>query len=108
MIIGELAILTMINCFIIDLSGFITNLKRLIWKIFSKSPYQDFPFKPFDCTLCMTFWTGLFYLLIRDNFSIENIGIICLFSFLSSTISSTLSMIKEYLNYLINKIIPKF
>lgn len=32
--------------------------------------------KPFSCSLCMTFWTGLVYLLVTGNFTLVNFTVL--------------------------------
>lgn len=40
-------------------------LKRLWWKwAMSPLPFRDFSAKPFDCSLCLSWWLGLLYVLI--------------------------------------------
>ena len=39
--------------------------------------------KPFSCSLCMTFWTGLIYLLCTGNFTIVNFTVLLLLACLT-------------------------
>ncbi len=55
-------IISIICSFVIDYLGVVENMKKYIWKWFNKIPYQNFRFKPFDCSLCMSFWITLIYL----------------------------------------------
>lgn len=97
----ELLLLTIIVCFVVDISGFIYTIKNLIWKwVFNgKKEYREFRLKPFDCSLCMSWWVGLIWIIIYD-FSLLNLFIVCVFVTLSEEITNTLLIIK----YLIHKV----
>lgn len=106
MIILKLIALTAIVCYLVDLSGFVETVKKLIWrKIVGKNiPYKDFPFKPFECSLCMTHHTLVIWALITGNFSVYIYMVICILSFLSSNITGFLRLIKDMLIKAENKI----
>lgn len=99
----DLLIITAIIVFIIDLSGIVLILKKKLWKkLYGIIPFkEDWSLKPFDCSLCMTFWIGLLYLIIIGSFTIPYIGYVCLLSFLTPIIQEILLMIKDLLIRLI-------
>ena len=103
----NLLLLQLIIVFIVDLSGVMTHIKRWIWRWLKKDrPYKDFPFKPFDCSLCSTWWAGLIYLLITHSFTIPYIGYVALLAFLASTAATLLQLIKDALDtplYILSK-----
>ena len=111
MILLKLLIIQLIIVFIVDLSGVMEHIKRWIWKwLKGDKPYKDFEFKPFGCSLCMTFWVGLIYLLITHSFTIPYIAYVCLLAFLASTAASVLQLIKDTLDtllYILDKWINK-
>jgi hypothetical protein len=93
----DLFLITIIICFIIDISGIIESIEWWLskWlKVPCKIP------KPFSCSLCMTFWIGLIYISILD-FSLINLLFVCLFAMMSEEITQILSTIK----YLIHRLI---
>lgn len=100
----NIVLLTTIVCFIVDISGFVDSVKGLIWKLVigKNKPFQDFNMKPFDCSLCCSFWVGLIHLLCVGQFNIPMIGFVCLFSLLSSNITGLLIVIREGINYLLS------
>lgn len=103
----DLLILSAIVCYIVDVSGFSLTLKKLVAKtIFRNSRVNPvlIDFKPFTCSLCMTFWTGIIYSICINSFSILVLGYICLLSLNSKNISGLEIMVRENLNYLIAKI----
>lgn len=57
-----------INIFVvivIDLLHIDQPLKRLWWKwAMGPLPYKDFSAKPLDCSLCLSWWIGLAYVLV--------------------------------------------
>ena len=103
----NLFILTCIIVFIIDLSGFVDEMvKRLYYKYIKVGDYHTLipKLKPLTCSLCLSFWVDLIYLLITSQFTIIMIGYVCLLSFLTPIIGDILVMIKDVLNKIINLI----
>ena len=95
----DLLIITAIIVFVVDLSGIILVLKKKLWKtLYGIIPFkEDWSLKPFDCSLCMTFWIGLIYLIITGSFTIPFIGYVCLLSFLTPVIQEILLITKDLL-----------
>ena len=102
----DLLIITGIIVFITDLTDWWTSIKKLIWKFVFKNnkPYKEFPLKPFDCSLCSTFWIGLIYLLLTKSFTIPYIGYVALLAYLTPVIKDILFFIKDILTKAINTI----
>ena len=102
----NLILIQLIIVFIIDLSGAVDSLKLFISKILTKGKIQttNFDLKPFTCSLCMTWWTGLIYLLICHSFTIPYIALVALLSFLTPLSSSILLLIKDLAIFLVNKL----
>ena len=102
----DLIIIQLIIVFIIDLSGAVESFKLFISKILTKGKIQttNFDLKPFTCSLCMTWWTGLIYLLICHSFTIPYIALVALLSYLTPLSSSILLLIKDLAIFLINKL----
>lgn len=101
MTIINLILIEITTCFIIDCSGFINSIKRqYLRKIFKiKNPdISNLNWKPFDCSLCMTFWLGIIYLLITSNFTLFNFAILSILSLMSSNVSGLLLTIKDFLS----------
>jgi hypothetical protein len=76
----ELIYINIAIVFLIDQSGFIEKFKIMLKKVLTKGKFSDpnYSLKPIDCSLCMTFWISLIYLLIVNLLSIESFMIICL------------------------------
>lgn len=95
----ELLIITALIVFIIDLSGFVNEMERIIgrWlKCTVRIP------KPFSCSLCSSWWAGLIYLIIVGRFTILWIGYVALLAFLTPVIYNILQFLRDGLNRIIN------
>ena len=105
----ELILIQLIIVYIIDLSGAVESFKLFISKILTKGKIQttNFDLKPFTCSLCMTWWIGLIYLLICHSFTIPYIALVALLSFLTPLSSSILLLIKDLAIFLVNKLNTK-
>ena len=91
--------------FMLDVSGFwltfSATVKGWLTNGLIKTPFE---FKPFSCSLCMTFWTGIAYLLITGAFSIASFAVVCLAAFLTPTIKDALFTIRDLLTKMFNVI----
>lgn len=99
----SLLLLSAIICFIIDISGIIDTLKHFLWKKYIKTgDYHNLSLKPLDCSLCMTWWSTLIYIIITGHFTLPYIGFCALLSLLSGNISDILRYIKDLITYITN------
>ena len=98
----KLLIIALVNVIIIDLSGFINTLKLLVSKYLthSKISTTNFRLRPFDCSFCMTFWTGLLYTLVIGQFTLVNLLIILLLAYFTSSIKDILLLLKDLVSKL--------
>lgn len=100
--------ITVIVVFIVDISGFIDSVKKTIWRIIFKNfPYKDYSIKPFDCSLCLTFWIILIYLLSIRCSIINSLFIASIMAFLTGIIHSAILVAKEIALYLLDLITKK-
>lgn len=91
-------IITICVVFIVDISGVIDSIKGFLSLWSGKNILH---LKPFDCSLCMTFWVGLVYILCYHSLTLENILLLCLCSSVSSIIADVYTLILETLKVLI-------
>lgn len=96
----DLFLITLIIVFIIDISGFIDEMETILSKWLKGKARVP---KPFSCSLCMTWWTGLIYLLIIGEFTLLWIATVALFALLSGVLATLLICIRETLNWVIEK-----
>lgn len=102
MIIVNLLLIAVIVCFVIDCSGVVYEIKKLISRILSKKfklliNSEDLKLKPFDCSLCMIWWSGLIYLIVIQQFTLPYIAFVAFLALISSNISGFLYTIKDFL-----------
>lgn len=89
--------------FIVDYSGVVLYIKKLIWRFLNgnKLPFQYYQIKPFDCSLCMSFWVLLIYCLFNHYGLLNSLFIGTIGAYLASFLSNLL----EYIFYIYKKII---
>jgi hypothetical protein len=105
----NLILLAVIVCFIVDISGIISSIKYSIWKkLFKKkgSP-ENIKLKPFDCSLCSTWWTTIIYIICTNNFTLIYVLECAMLAMLSKNITGFLMLITDALTALENKISNK-
>lgn len=91
----EVLIIAAIVVFIVDLSGVVQSISELLWKV-TKLPYKGWILpKPFSCSLCLTFWFGLLYLLIAGKFTLTGVLLVCLASWFTPVISTILISVRD-------------
>jgi len=93
--------------FLIDQSGFINEFKSWLKKLLTNGKMKDsnYSIKPFDCSLCMTFWVSLIYLLIINGLTIESFTLVCVSAWLTTFTNDIYIVVKEMWTKLINKIL---
>lgn len=95
--------ITIICVIIIDIDKFVETftsyLSYLLTKGKSKKPWD---IKPINCSLCMSFWLMLFYMVFLNNFSILNSMFIVIMSFMSGLIYELILFIYDLLIKFIN------
>lgn len=91
--------------FILDISGAWEEITSIIsgW-LTGGAVKKPFYIKPFGCSLCMTFWTTIIYLLIVHQLTIYTFSFGCLVSFLTPRIKDVLLTIDTLIAILINLI----
>lgn len=100
----ELLFVTIIVVYIVDLSGFSESLKEGLSK-WLKGPVKRL--KPFDCSLCMTWWVGIIYSWIVGELSLPILAYIAGLSLLSMPVGQILMLIKETINHIINQLMNR-
>lgn len=91
---------------IIDCTDIIDSFKRWLSLFLSKGVINTtaYRLKPFDCSLCMTFWLGLFYLLSTE-FTIPLFAFNCLLAVLSENIKESIYLLKDILVIINRKVL---
>lgn len=109
MIVFNLFLISIIVVCIVDLSGFVGTLKSVLSKVLTKGKItnSDYQLKPIDCSLCMTWWCGLIYLIIYHQLTLLNITILLLISTSSFLINDIIRLIQDLITKIINIIYKK-
>lgn len=110
MTILNLFIISIIWTLILDLSGFAQTIDKTLYKIFYRGrPYrEDAHFKPFDCSLCMTWWSGLLYLIITSSLSLLNIAVLLTFAWGTMIEKDIFILFKDIITKLIDLLYTLF
>lgn len=82
-IILKLLLIAFILVNIIDLSGFIQEMEKILSKWLKGKARIP---KPFSCSYCMTHWIGLGYLLVSGNFNLLTYSILLMICFFTENI----------------------
>lgn len=98
----DLLLLAVTVCFIVDCSGIMTDIRKLAAKVIHKRTgikveYSELKLKPFGCSLCSVWWTGIIYTLVTGQFTIVNTAFTAVLALLASNISGFLFTVKDFL-----------
>ena len=88
-----------------DVSGFTQSWRGLLARTLHIKEMRSI--KPFDCGLCMTWWVCLIYALVIGQLNLYTIAWSALLSFLSIPIGQVLIFLKEWVCWVINKLMPR-
>ena len=94
-IILNLFLIQFIIVNIIDVSGFIGEMETMLAR-WLKVKSVHIP-KPFSCSLCMTFWTGLIYLIISSHLSLLTAAVLLLIANLTSVTMEAVYLFRDIL-----------
>lgn len=87
--------------FAIDYCGFLGEIERYLGIVLKSKVQLRIP-KPFSCSLCMTFWTGLIYLMIVGKLSFISFLILILFCANTKNILHGLYTIQDLIECILN------
>lgn len=102
----NILLISIIMVFIIDLSGIIDEMEHALAKWLNKKEVH-IP-KPWSCSLCTSFWTGLLYLILTNTFTIPTITYVCMIAFLTPVTNAFLTLLKNIMIKAINIIYSLF
>ena len=93
----NLFIMCLVIVFIIDISGIVDTVKRQAWKWIYKGAkeYREFSAKPFDCSLCSTWWAGIIYLCFT-SFTWVNIGYVAMLALFTPIFKDIMILAKDF------------
>ena len=109
MVFLDLLWIAVIIVFGVDIAGFFTSIKEIIIKWISKGKFigRNIIIKPFECSLCMTFWSGLIYLIVIGHFSLIYLAYLCLLCAFTGIIKSAILLLGDIITKFINWVYKK-
>lgn len=101
----DLFFIAVVVVVIIDLSGFIDSVKSGLkrWATGGRMSDPNYSLKPIDCSFCMTFWTGLVYLLVT-GITLWSVVWLLLLCFFTPVIKDVLLLVRDLITRLIRSI----
>ena len=93
--------ITVIVVIIVDISGFIDSIKAFVGKVLG---INNVSLKPLDCSLCMTFWVSMAYLIYANELSITTLMFSLLISVMTPVIQDLIYLIRDILGFILLKI----
>lgn len=103
-IYAELALVAVVVVFIVDLSGFTGSWRGFLARVLGVRELR--PLRPFDCSLCMTWWCCLGWAALRGSLSLPTVAASALLAFLSGPLGQIMVLINEWLTHLIEAAWP--
>ena len=103
----DLLLVAAVTIYIVDLSGFTDSWRSALARMMRIPESTLRQLKPFDCSLCMTWWVCLIYALIEGQLTLPVIAYSALLSFLSVPIGQAMIFIREWASWLIDKLMPR-
>lgn len=104
----NIILIACICVFCIDISGFFTFLKQFIHKKYIKvGKWTDISLKPFDCSLCSTWWASLVYLIVVNQVSFLTIAFALMMACITPQINDLFYLIQDTISTIIIKISNK-
>lgn len=101
----DILLIAAVWVFVLDVSGFWNEASAIVkgW-ITGGHIKTPFTFKPFSCSLCMTFWTGIVYLIVQHSVTLPLLAWVCLCSMLTPRIADLLNTFSDLLAKIFTKI----
>ena len=101
MVYVNLIALSAVVAYITEVSGIIDNLKYALGRWLGVTVSR---LKPLDCSLCMTWWCCLIYIICIGECSVINIAVVALLSALAHNIAEGIMLISDSISLGIDKI----
>lgn len=97
--------ITLIVVFIVDISGVVDSLKSALAKWLNcRVP----SLKPFDCSLCLTWWSCLLYVLIAEPITFGNVALCAVCAIFADKLADIISLVRDFITKAIRSIYELF
>ena len=106
----NLFLISVIWVLILDIAGFSEEIRKIAGKILGISPSlaQNLSLKPLTCSLCMTWWTGLIYLIITRNFTFIYLTLTLLFACFTTITKDLIFLVQDLITHIFSQISKHF
>ncbi|WP_418981737.1 hypothetical protein [Alistipes sp.] len=104
MIYLELLALAVIVVFAVDISGLTQSIRAGLtrWR-----GVRINRLKPFDCSLCMVWWAGIAYLLVRGELSLFTLCFVALLAMCTLQIGGAMQLFRDAIDAALQRIFEK-
>lgn len=100
--ISDLILIGVITTIIIDMTDLLYTIKNKLKLIFHIK--GNVTLKPFDCSLCMTFWLCIIYLLIYNHLTLMHTAISLLIAVNTPIIKAVIQLFQDITTKIINTV----
>lgn len=102
----DFLIIAVIWVVVLDLTDFMDYIKGCISAILTKgkSHNSDYRLKPIDCSLCMTWWTCLIYMLCTGWFSLVNLMLALVIAYCTPIIKDLITTVFDAIEAIIKRL----
>ena len=101
----DLLLVGLVTIYVVDISGFTESWRSWCANRLHISRMKPLP--PFDCGKCMTWWVCIIYCLCTGQLTLWTIAFSALLSHLSIPLGQAMIFIREWITWLINKLMPR-
>lgn len=110
MVIINLILIACIVVMVVDISGVVDSIKSGLKWVLTKGKMNnsDYRLKPFDCSFCMNFWSGIIYLLVIGEFTFNYVAFVLLLSCFTGNIKDAILLVKDIFTTINNWIYNKW
>lgn len=102
--IADIIIIAVLVCFVIN-SGAVDAIKRGLWRwLRGGTPYKEYSLKPFDCELCLTWWSGVAYIIVSGELSLWGLSSVGLVAWMTPVIVELLHLLRDFPRWGLDKL----
>ena len=101
---ADMTLLAAVVVFVVDLSGFSQTVITFVSRVLGRRVNAV---KPLTCSLCMNFWTCLLWALCSGRFCLGSLAWACALAFLSQPMGEALTLVREWVLAVLDKLYPK-
>lgn len=98
----NMALIALFWVMVIDIARFMDSIKAGIQRLLDTK--REIQFKPFDCSLCMSFWTNIAYLICTGAFEIWLMTLALLIAVMTPVMGDAVWGLREFLARIISYI----